>query len=339
MVLCKARAALALCGRARRCSLLPRKRTLTARKQLGAQLLLASVVLALCPIAKSQTVWDGPPTIFTKANGADWNLEANQDRITDVVWITRKTSAGIFNIAIEGGYSDKSPADTEWAYGSAADWRNLTFQTWVEWHGFCPPCTVGEDAVVHLVSEDIYIDITFLSWTCCGEGGGFSYERSTASICPEGGVCTVGPDEFNAFRGFHNSGDLDDVLESDDSDLCHDLGITIFPSEAPITLDFAGTLPNDSPATLDVTFESAANTPGLELTISFWNYNASSWEIVGTAAQGFNVDVVRTFAGVPADHVEAGTGSVRTRYEVRQTGIIFQFPWTDCIDQMFWSYE
>ncbi len=145
------------------------------------------------------------------------------------------------------------------------------------------------------------------------------------------------PNAFEAFRGFLDSGTLADVLASDDMDLCHDLGITIFPSEAPITLDFDGTLPTDSPASLDVTFESSANTPGLELTISFWNYNTNSWEVVGTAGQGFNVDVVRTFAGTPLDHVEAGTGNVRTRYEVRQAGIIFQFPWTDCIDHVSWS--
>jgi len=152
---------------------------------------------------------------------------------------------------------------------------------------------------------------------------------STASSTP--------PNDFNAFRGFLDSGTLDDVLASDNVDLCHDLGITIFPTEAPITLDFDGTLPTDSPSSLSVTFESSANTPGLELTISFWNYNTNSWEVVGTAAQGFNLDVVRTFVGNPADHVEAGTGNVRTRYEVRHVSIIFQFPWTDCIDHVFWS--
>ncbi len=148
---------------------------------------------------------------------------------------------------------------------------------------------------------------------------------------------TTTPDGFDAFRGFLLSGTLDDVLESDDNDLCYNPGITIFPSEAPVTLDFLGTLPNDSPATLDVTIESSANTVGLELTISNWNYNTSSWDVVGTDMQSLNTDTVRTFAGVPADHVEPGTGEVRTRYEVRQQGIIFVFPWTDCIDHVFWS--
>ena len=42
----------------------------------------------------------------------------------------------------------------------------------------------GVDAVVHLITEDIYIDIRFLSWTTGNGqggtgGGGFSYMRST----------------------------------------------------------------------------------------------------------------------------------------------------------------
>jgi hypothetical protein len=37
---------------------------------------------------------------------------------------------------------------------------------------------IGKDAVLHLIADDIYLDIKFLSWTA-GGGGGFSYERST----------------------------------------------------------------------------------------------------------------------------------------------------------------
>ena len=148
---------------------------------------------------------------------------------------------------------------------------------------------------------------------------------------------TVRPDEFNAFRGFYDSGDLDSLLGSDDDDLCYNPGIVLLPTEAPVTLDFLGTMPNDSPSTLDVTIESSANTVGLELTISFWNFNTESWDVVGTDTQSLNADTVRTFAGVPADHVEAGTGDVRTRYEVRVVSFIFLFPWLDCVDHVFWT--
>ncbi|MEO6035718.1 MAG: Ig-like domain-containing protein [Verrucomicrobiota bacterium] len=46
-----------------------------------------------------------------------------------------------------------------------------------------PPATIGLNAVVHLVSEDIYIDIKFTSWG--GSAGGFAYQRSTeGSVFP-----------------------------------------------------------------------------------------------------------------------------------------------------------
>ncbi len=147
----------------------------------------------------------------------------------------------------------------------------------------------------------------------------------------------VGPDDFSAFRGFYDSGDLDSLLDSDDDKLCFEPGIVLNPTEAPVTLDFTGTLSNDSPSTLNVTIESSANTVGLELTFSFWNFNTNMWDVVGTDTQSLNDDTARTFAGNPADHVEPGTGEVRSRYEVRVVSFIFLFPWLDCVDHLFWT--
>ncbi len=134
-----------------------------------------------------------------------------------------------------------------------------------------------------------------------------------------------------------DSGTLADVLESDDDKLCYEPGIVLGPTEAPVTLDFTGTLPNDAPATLDVTIESSADTVGLEVTFSFWNFNTNSWDIVGTDTQSLNVDTVRTFPGTPSEHVQLGSGVVITRYEVRVVSFIFLFPWTDCVDHVFWT--
>jgi len=156
-----------------------------------------------------------------------------------------------------------------------------------------------------------------------------------------GGESTGGtfpPDSYNAFRGVFLSGDLNSLLNSDNVDLCFQPGITLFPSEAPVTLDFIGTSPDDTPSSISVTIESSANTVGLGLTFRMWNFNTTAWQTVGTAGQTNNVDTVRTFGGTPADHVQAGTGQVRTRYEVRKVGFVFLFPWTDCVDHVFWTY-
>jgi hypothetical protein len=160
--------------------------------------------------------------------------------------------------------------------------------------------------------------------------------NGTAGACSGGG--TIPPDSFSAFRGIYVSGDLDSLLASDDDDLCYNPGITLFPTEAPVTLDFIGTSPDDTPATIEITIESSANTVGLGLTFRMWKFTGTpGWQTVGTAGQTNNVDTVRSFPGVPADHVQVGTGEVRARYEVRRVSFIFLFPWTDCVDHVFWT--
>lgn len=136
----------------------------------------------------SQTIWTGPSVTFTKADNADWTLEENQDRITNAVWITRQNNQSIFNIAVESeqqgngnGSVITSPADTEWAVGSISDGiGNLTFDNFVATlNGEVGDNVFNGPMVLHLISEDIYIDITFNSWSSGNSGGGFSYTRSS----------------------------------------------------------------------------------------------------------------------------------------------------------------
>lgn len=127
-------------------------------------------------------VWNGATVSFAKTDYADWNDPVNQDRITSKVWITRQNSEGLFNIKNETGYNNDTPSDTEWAYGTTADLGTLSFSTWRNWHGGNPPSTVGQPAVLHLISEDVYIDITITAWTQSGNGGGFSYDRAEAPV-------------------------------------------------------------------------------------------------------------------------------------------------------------
>lgn len=137
----------------------------------------------------AQETWTGPSVVFTKANDADWNLPENQDRITDDVWITRKSTRAIFNIKVESEYNktdNDSPLGTEWAAGDIADWATLTYQPFFEYAGG----RVGDNvltlgpSVVHLIADDIYIPIKFTSWTASAGGGGFSYTRGTRDPSP-----------------------------------------------------------------------------------------------------------------------------------------------------------
>ena len=142
--------------------------------------LLISLSLLAAANSFSQTIWNGPITTFQKIGFADHTLEVNQDRISDSVWITRASNKGIFNIKKESGYTaSSSPIDTEWAFGTTSNIGALTFTNWEDTHASSPPSTVNQDMVLHLISEDIYIDIKFTAWLGSGGGAGFTYERST----------------------------------------------------------------------------------------------------------------------------------------------------------------
>ena len=152
----------------------------------------AALAFSLTSESRGAIVWDGPPVTFTKASFADWTLPENQDRITSNVWLTRADTQGLFNIQVEPGFTHNlSPADTEWAFGTTANFSSLTYTNWESWTGNNPPSTIGRDAVLHLVSDDIYLDVKFTAWTSSG-GGGFSYVRSTAPIPEPGSLALLG---------------------------------------------------------------------------------------------------------------------------------------------------
>lgn len=119
---------------------------------------------------------------FSKSDSADPTSAASQDRITENVWITRGNSGGeIYNAKTEDA-SEKgvSPAGTRWALGVASDKDNLEFKSFRATLGK-PKDAVGKNLVMHLVEDDIYINVKFTSWSDGGQNadaGGFAYDRS-----------------------------------------------------------------------------------------------------------------------------------------------------------------
>lgn len=125
------------------------------------------------------TVWTGDVVNFSKANGADPALAANQDRITDKVWITRNNEGGqIYNRVLEStSDKDTSPLGTAWSEGALDDYASLTYTSFRTATGK-PKNAVGKTYVVHLIEENIYLSVKLTSWSQ-GKAGGFGYERSS----------------------------------------------------------------------------------------------------------------------------------------------------------------
>jgi hypothetical protein len=153
------------------------------------------LVLLWGNIGSAQTLWNGPPQTFSKPDGADPTLPAFQDAIVSGVSLTRGNTRGLYNIAAESFFlRGTSPADTEWAWTfnnpalpeseiRGSNFAALHFDEWTTAHGEQPLATLGRPAVLHIVSQDLYIDLTMTAWTS-GPGGGFAYVRSTPPLPP-----------------------------------------------------------------------------------------------------------------------------------------------------------
>ena len=149
------------------------------------------IVFAAAASRAQGIVWTGPTIVFSNAPYSDPTLAANQDRLTAQVWLTRSGSTrntrGIFNALFEGGYTQfTSPAGTEWALGSLADYSTLTYTNWAYCFGgptYLSSTITTTNAVLHLINDDIYLSVQFTFFG--SSGGGFAYERSTPFIAPE----------------------------------------------------------------------------------------------------------------------------------------------------------
>ena len=142
------------------------------------KVLVFFMTLAMTPMIRSATVWSGP--LFTYNQPSPNPTQAtNQDRITPDVWLTRASSKGLFNAVAETNATTFSPTNTEWAFGTLTNCASLHYTNWLAWlNGASPVTLVGQPAVMHLVTDDIYISVKFTLWNSGGSGG-FAYQRST----------------------------------------------------------------------------------------------------------------------------------------------------------------
>lgn len=167
------------------------------RATASAAVLVGVALLTPCvPASADPIVWNGPPIAFTKPGFADPTLPVNQDRLTNLVWLTRLETRPLLNILVEESADAlTSPLGTEWAFGptqsgnpgpiTASNFANLVFQPFVPAVDFAVGSNVVRygPGVLHLITDDIYLDIRFTSWRS-ESGGGFSYIRSTPGPSP-----------------------------------------------------------------------------------------------------------------------------------------------------------
>lgn len=168
--------------------------------------LFICMVLLFAPSASAQKVWSSAKgtVTFTKTAFADWKLAANQDRISDSVWITRASTQSLFNIRKDTSYKTDAPSGTMWALGKTDSFSTHTYKTFVSLSGGSPQGLIGKDLVLHLVAENIYLDVKFLSYAGGNTGGSFSYIRAKADGGATSVPLTAAPAHFALAQNYPN---------------------------------------------------------------------------------------------------------------------------------------
>jgi hypothetical protein len=145
--------------------------------------LITFLFLITAPIiSNAQTIWNTGSFTFS------FTAAGQQDCMTAQTCLTRTTV--LFNSVCETvsgnqGCGYTGPCNTEWSYGNIANWNSLTYTRLYAVNGGCaqPPTWVGNPLVCHLIAEDIYLQLTFNSWSP-GTNGSFSYTRTTSPTLP-----------------------------------------------------------------------------------------------------------------------------------------------------------
>ena len=166
-----------------------RERRKTDSRVKARVLVAAACIFLPAGPAPAAEVWTGPEIVFSRPAKTGPPLPQCEDAVSDSVRLTRAATRGLFNAVSEERYRSPSPADTEWAWDlagfntgleiTAANQANLTFNIWVTAHDKNPPAAVGIPGVLHLMSEDIYLDIEMMEWADGGGAGAFAYRRGT----------------------------------------------------------------------------------------------------------------------------------------------------------------
>ena len=153
------------------------------------QALALTLLLAFSGLLQATpTFWTGPEIPFFHHAGSSEVDEITTNHVgpdsVNNVWLDRGTRLPLYNAAAESGWNGStSPVNTMWvvASGPLTSATNLTFDTFdnvVGQPGNTPSASVGQTFFVHIVSDDIYLQLTLTDWGSQNTGD-FGYNRTT----------------------------------------------------------------------------------------------------------------------------------------------------------------
>ncbi len=142
--------------------------------------------------ADAATIWNGPNTGWAKSAATP-----SDTIVPGVVVLTRGGNGVLYNTAAgEVGPGAASPADTEWGFGTLANFSTLTYKSMETWRSGAnfdfQAVVLNKQMVMHIISQDIYMSIMITNWGRFFSGT-VGYIRSTAPAATPPTVTLTNP--------------------------------------------------------------------------------------------------------------------------------------------------
>ena len=127
------------------------------------------------------------------------------DQITPNVALARGDNQGYYNAMTQTGYSSSGPEGTYWKWGATG--TPGVYGSWRDAHGGNADNQVGNIMSLWIPEGNLFFDIETTSWTCCSNGGGFSYTRTLVSAPAEA-------PEVASYDGMEHMGRISDDVSA-----------------------------------------------------------------------------------------------------------------------------
>ncbi|MBS1723890.1 MAG: VCBS repeat-containing protein [Armatimonadetes bacterium] len=150
---------------------------------------------------------------------------------------------------------------------------------------------------------------------------------------------TLVPTAYRVARGNQTGGNLGSLASVDNDELTVKNGLTLFPGEHPINVEFDSTSPLLAPGTMEANLTFRASTGGLAYTMEFFDFAANAWDSTDAktgAAPTAKATVTMTGTNV-ARYVQTGTGLVRYRVKVKFPNLALTNNYSISIDAARWK--
>lgn len=147
----------------------------------------------------------------------------------------------------------------------------------------------------------------------------------------------VSPSTLTFVRGRQISGDVTSLSVSDDQDLVGELFFVANQQEAPVQIQFDGTVGLGNVTSITFTLEGAVNTPNLVQTLMLWDWNSSQWVTIDTRGATLTDSTASVNVSADAARFVSSAGSLRARVAYRANGPTASTLWRTATDFVQWT--